>query len=270
MSSALVADRCRAVAARSPDSRLMSVVLPAPFGPSTACSLPRSSSIATSLTAGEPAEAARQPPRGEHRRQSSCGLADQRAPEPARDAREPARQEDHQQDDRRRPAAAASASSAPGRSPCSATNANAPTTAPYRLPDAAQDQHQQHVARLVPRQELGIDEAELQRRQVAGEPGERAGEREARELVAVRPGSRASASGARCCGCPAARGRTASAAATRRNTNTATQQRRARSSRRASRCARSNGVKPPIAATGLKFMLMPSEPRPNFVSWNTK
>ena len=36
------------------------------------------------------------------------------------------------------------------------------------------------------------------------------------------------------------------------------------------RCRRSTGLKPAIVATGLKFMLMPSEPPPNLVSWNTK
>ena len=51
--------------------------------------------------------------------------------------------------------------------------------------EPAQDQHQQHVAGLVPRQELGIDESELHRREIAGEPGQRAGDREARKLVAI-------------------------------------------------------------------------------------
>src|SRR5215470_10024352 len=43
-----------ALGARSPDSMLMSVVLPAPLGPITACTSPRRSSSETSLTAARP------------------------------------------------------------------------------------------------------------------------------------------------------------------------------------------------------------------------
>src|SRR5512140_1350851 len=90
---------CPAVAGRSPDSRFMSVVLPAPLGPSTACSLPRSSLLATPLVAINP------PKRLDRSlvssRKSPIAVAsDQGAAEPAGDAREAARQEHHQQDDR--------------------------------------------------------------------------------------------------------------------------------------------------------------------------
>src|SRR4051812_13862100 len=93
---------CPAVAARSPESRLMSVVLPAPLGPSTACSMPRWSSIATLLVAIRP------PNRFDNPRVESSASAmaavplapDQRAAKTGRDAREPARQEDHEHDDR--------------------------------------------------------------------------------------------------------------------------------------------------------------------------
>src|ERR1051326_7878854 len=42
------------LAGKSPDSRLMSVVLPAPFGPTTACNSPRLISMDTSATAINP------------------------------------------------------------------------------------------------------------------------------------------------------------------------------------------------------------------------
>src|SRR5512144_940568 len=86
--------------ARSPESRLISVVLPAPFGPSTACTLPRSSASTTSRTAASP------PKRRDNasvRNTTSfiAGTADQRPAEASRDAGEPAGQQQHEQDDRR-------------------------------------------------------------------------------------------------------------------------------------------------------------------------
>src|SRR5436190_1738190 len=85
-------------AASSPDSRLMSVVLPAPLGPSTACSMPFVSSIATSLTAVNPPNRRRRPC------VTSIGsvifvAADQRALEASGHTREPAGQENHQRND---------------------------------------------------------------------------------------------------------------------------------------------------------------------------
>src|SRR5512137_73818 len=86
-------------AARSPDRRLSSVVLPAPFGPSTACSLPRSSASATPLTAASPPKR-RVNPSVASRTSDIARIPDQHAPEPPGDAGEATRQEDHQQDDR--------------------------------------------------------------------------------------------------------------------------------------------------------------------------
>src|SRR5689334_22829547 len=156
------------VAPSSPDSRLMSVVLPAPLGPSTACSLPFSSSIATSLTAINPP----------NRRQRPCvasieslivAAADQRALEARRYARKTAGQEDHQRDDR------GAEQKLPMRSHrrVDLLQRDERERADNRSVQAAlpaQYQHQQHVARLMPRQKLRVDESELQRRQIAGEP----------------------------------------------------------------------------------------------------
>src|SRR5512132_2425299 len=86
--------------ARSPESRLMSVVLPAPFGPTTACSFPRPSSTATPFTAARPPKRRVSPV--VRRIASLIGrLADERAPEAPGDAGEAAGKEDDQQDDRR-------------------------------------------------------------------------------------------------------------------------------------------------------------------------
>src|SRR5512137_596981 len=140
------------VAARSPDSRLMSVVLPAPFGPSTACSLPRSSAIATPLTAARPPNR-RVNARVESIASAIVAAAEERAPESTRDAREAARQEDHQQDDRpaqqQLPVAGQRLEDLGQRDERKRAHDRA-----VKAAEAAQDQHQQHVAGLVPRQEL--------------------------------------------------------------------------------------------------------------------
>ena len=171
-------------AARSPDSRLMSVVLPAPFGPSTACSLPRSMPIATPLTAASPPKRRVSATRREDRAQASSAPPMSVRRNRAGDAREPARQEDHQQDDRaaqqQLPVAGERLEDLGQRHEREGADDGAVEAA-----HAAQDQHQQHVAGLVPRQELRVHETELERRQVAGEARERAGQREARELVAI-------------------------------------------------------------------------------------
>ena len=48
---------------------------------------------------------------------------------------------------------------------------------------AAENDHQKNVAGLMPREDLRIGETGLDRRQVTGETGQRAGDREARQLV---------------------------------------------------------------------------------------
>src|SRR5258705_13985188 len=88
-----------ALAGRSPEITLISVVLPAPFGPSTACRRPRCSSRSTSLTAFNPPKR-RDNPRVDNTASLIARCPDERALEPRRDAGEASRQEDHQQDDR--------------------------------------------------------------------------------------------------------------------------------------------------------------------------
>jgi hypothetical protein len=51
-------------------------------------------------------------------------------------------------------------------------------------PHPAQNHHHERVARAVPAEELGVDEAELRRGEIAGERSEGAGDDEARQLVA--------------------------------------------------------------------------------------
>ncbi len=55
---------------------------------------------------------------------------------------------------------------------------------PDRAANAAQDHHHQHLAGLVPGQQLRRHEAEQHRVQEAGQPGQRAGQHEGAELVA--------------------------------------------------------------------------------------
>src|SRR6476469_6522804 len=86
-------------AARSPESTLISVVFPAPLGPTTACSLPSSSAIETSLTAARPPKW-RVRPRVASSGSLTVESSDERAPEATGDAGQTAGEEDHQQNDR--------------------------------------------------------------------------------------------------------------------------------------------------------------------------
>src|ERR1700680_2207766 len=87
------------VARRSPESRLISVVFPAPLGPSTACSFPRWSSIATLFAAMRPPKR-RESPWVRRTPSLIVGVSDERALETAPDACEPARKEYYEQNDR--------------------------------------------------------------------------------------------------------------------------------------------------------------------------
>src|SRR6185295_18737596 len=180
-------------AARSPDSRLMSVVFPAPFGPTTACSFPNSMPMATRLTAARP------PKRRVRSRvvrivpidrvcsgggfgSGIVGLADQCPPEPAGHTREPAGQEDHQQDDRgseqELPVVRERLENFRQRHEREGADNGAIEAA-----HSAENQHQQYIARLMPGQKLRVDESELKGRQITRETGNGAGEREACQLV---------------------------------------------------------------------------------------
>src|ERR1700693_1460189 len=170
-------------ARRSPERRLIRVVFPAPLGPSTACSLPRWSSIATLL-------AAMRPPK---RRESPCvrrtaslivGVPDERALETATDACEPARKEYDEQNDRR------PEQQLPVRRDrlvelLQRHKGECPDNPAVEAAQAAKYQHQQHIPGLVPRDDLGVHETELHRRQVTRKAGERTGEGKAGELVTI-------------------------------------------------------------------------------------
>src|SRR6202795_4366737 len=170
-------------ARRSPERRLISVVFPAPLGPSSACSLPRCSSMATLF-------AAMSPPK---RRESPCvrrtaslivGVSDERVLETATDACEPARKEYYEQNDR------CSEQQLPVRRDrlvelLQRHESECPDNPAVEAAQAAKYQHQQHIPGLVPRDDLGIHETELHRRQVARKAGERSGEGKAGELVNV-------------------------------------------------------------------------------------
>src|SRR6266850_714364 len=137
---------------RSPERRLIRVLLPAPFGPITACSSPTLQETDTSRTAASPPK----------KRVSSYvsriasgtgGFLVARS-----EARETAQSERHHRE------------SADDR-------ANQRT-------HAAQDHHHQHRSGQMPAEHVGIDHAELRRRQVTRHAGEHAGQHETGELVA--------------------------------------------------------------------------------------
>src|ERR1700720_2565022 len=146
-------------AMRSPDKRLMSVVFPAPFGPSTACNFPRSRAIATSFTAASPPNRCVSP-RAERIVSLIVGPADQCPLEAFRDARQPTGKKNHQQDNRR------TEQELPVVGEClenlrERDEGERADDGTIEAPDPAQDQHQQHVARLMPGKKLRIDKAEL-------------------------------------------------------------------------------------------------------------
>ena len=58
-----------------------------------------------------------------------------------------------------------------------------------QLTHAAEDHHHQHGARLVPGQDIRIDETELARSEITGQSCQRAGQHEGAELVDERPDS---------------------------------------------------------------------------------
>src|SRR5215831_10508573 len=87
-----------ALACKSPDNRLISVVLPAPLGPSTACSSPRFNSSETLPTAISPPKR-RDNPFVFSKASLIVGCLDGGPREACRDAREPARKEEYERDD---------------------------------------------------------------------------------------------------------------------------------------------------------------------------
>src|SRR4029077_9709698 len=86
-----------ALGARSPESMLMSVVLPAPLGPITACTSPRRSSSETSLTAARPPNCLESPLT--RRIGSVIGDLRRAAAQPKREPTDAARQQQHREDD---------------------------------------------------------------------------------------------------------------------------------------------------------------------------
>src|SRR6202049_2809591 len=171
------------VARRSPESRVIIVVSPAPLGPSTACSCPRWSSMATLFAAMRPPKR-RESPWVRRTASLIVGVSDERALETAPDACEPARKEYYEQNDR------CSEQQLPVRRDrlvelLQRHESECPDTPAVEAAQAAKYQHQQHIPGLVPRDDLGIHETELHRRQVARKAGDRTGEGTAGELIKV-------------------------------------------------------------------------------------
>src|SRR5580765_2372903 len=86
-------------AGSSPESRLIRVVFPAPFGPSKASKRPRCSSIDSFAAAMSPPKR-RDNPSVARIASLIDGFSDECALKAVHDARQPAGKEDHQQDDR--------------------------------------------------------------------------------------------------------------------------------------------------------------------------
>src|SRR6187455_667683 len=167
------------VGLRSPESRLTKVVLPAPFGPITAWISPVTSSSDTSFTAASP------PKRFDSAVVRSATSVIVVLRRDARDQRlDAARDGEHNRDD----------DQAFGELPVLGEalqvffQPHHHDGADQRPGDAAlsaEHDHHQRDRRLVPAEHLRRDEAELRRREVAGDAGERAGDDERREAYAV-------------------------------------------------------------------------------------
>src|SRR5574342_726210 len=169
------------VAGRSPESRLMRVDLPAPLGPMSAWNRPRWTSRETSLTA-------ERPPKRLHSARDASAASDMerlprgRLPEAVGDPGQAAGKEDHQQDDGG-PEEELPALGERLEEFLEQHEGEGPGHPAAEAPQAAEDQHQERVARLVPGEQLRVHEAELERREVAGQPPDGPGDGEAGELV---------------------------------------------------------------------------------------
>src|SRR5579859_1806806 len=175
-----------ALGARSPESRLMSVVLPAPLGPITACTSPMRSSSATLLTAARPPKWRESPVTA----RIGSVIGDLRgAARPEGEPADPARQQEHRQHDedphRQQPMLVEAVEDRLVREEIlqEREHEGAKDRTEERA-DAAEDHHHQHAPRLLPAEELGVDVTVLRARQIAGEPRQRSREHEGGELVA--------------------------------------------------------------------------------------
>src|SRR5438045_7362212 len=162
------------VGRNAPASRLISVDLPAPLVPIRACTSPRCKSSDTSLTATSP------PKRRVRRRAQSTPSAMCAPPAPAlpslADVSEAARQQrdgdDNESTHQQRPVL--------GEGGEIVLQQHERERAQYRAQEishAPENDHQQHVARLVPGKYLRVDHTKLDRREIARHTSQRAGAR---------------------------------------------------------------------------------------------
>src|SRR5579863_3894666 len=166
-----------AVGANSPDSRLISVVLPAPLGPMTAWISPatRSSDM--------PSTAFRPPNCRTTARAVSTGSA-MRFLRPVHEAADAPRQQQHRQDDEQTERQQPMARDV-GQSILQQNEGESPEDGAIQRAHAAEDHHHQHCPRKPPTEEVGANEAELRSVEIASKAGDRAGNDEGGELVAV-------------------------------------------------------------------------------------
>src|SRR4051812_20992963 len=178
-----------ALGARSPESRLMSVDLPAPFGPITAWTFPMWHSTETSLTAVRPPKRRVRPCVARIARSVMGALAPQGGREPRESARQEQRGEHDEQAHEQLPVLA-QVDLADARQSLQSELEQHPDRRAERRAEqrahAAEDHHHHHRRRLVPAHHLGIDDAELHRGEVARDARDRAGYDEAYELVPER------------------------------------------------------------------------------------
>src|SRR5579883_1073703 len=172
-----------ALGASSPESRLMSVVLPAPLGPMTAWSSPSLRSSMTSLTAASPPKCFESPvtrstASDTARFQPPTPLAEL-AERPADAAGQDENGEDDEEPHRQEPVLAQLGQIILQQDEREGTEDRAIERA-----HAAQDHHHQHEPGLAPAEEVRIDGAELRRVEISRKPRQGAGDDEARELEA--------------------------------------------------------------------------------------
>ena len=207
----------RRSAFRSPESRLISVDLPAPFGPITAWISPTCTSSETSATAVRPPKRFCRPSRAQ--RDVRHGRSPPRRPaypvtstaeEQGTKLPHAARQRQHDRDDDQ----AFDQLPMIGRRLQHFFEPDQDDRADQRTrhrPQAADQHHHQHRRGQVPAQHLRRDEAELRGGEIAGEARQRAGDHEGDQAQAVDRKTERRGRGAHCRGRPPAHDRTASA-----------------------------------------------------------
>src|SRR6185437_14473527 len=167
-----------------PERRLISVDLPAPFGPMTAWISPRANAIETSLTAARPPK--KRLSLSATRMGSGIGFSRRSVKGQAQaHARDSTRQKQDRKNDEQ-PHGEKPMLRHAGELGLDQNQDERAQDGAVERSHAAEDDHHQNLARQLPAEKFGIHEAELSGAEITGETRDRACDDETRELVTER------------------------------------------------------------------------------------